>query len=903
MLSQHQQQGVLWGIKAGMVVVALPILGLTYLLFSPLVADSRPGASNDTKVQLPAYEYHAWHALPVQSGRTMPFESACIANVRQITGKSKFEGKDPVAVVLTWMMFEGQKPKGEFTDWESYPFILCDHQGLRKIIFAHLTGEGKSQTDLRLHPKYVSPADLRQSPDFDRLLAEAIKVRRKDPEKAHFSLTAEQLKAEEVSRRLALYDSICGRLSTRLFQNVLLNQGYLDLDDPDETDRLLDAEEQAQLKNKSPAEIVPALEKKLRKSPDPFHFVALDRVPGSAWFSLGELRACMQDPGLRSDPPQWRDFMKERLAEMPQQYISPEREQSLRDFQDKVRKGNGLEELEKVKSVLAEHREEKIKAIQEANQQGSLAKVGELLNRIVRSHKDENRLREAVAKAVGKKENANDLALAAAIQEVANILQEADEKVLKRMQHGIELARIKPKDYPDDPEFRMLHLDYLESMFPDVYKESLAWQPFPDEEARGVLASYSKVQVAYRTGEPGQFEEASQEFFRVLHETADWILVQGLAERTQSPDVKAAFEKVQDTRKAGEPNGFEHESQDFFQTANQSGAEFASYPGVSTLQLEMTFNRTEPFKWAWIVMIAGVIALLTSMALNSRPFYFLGFGLYFLSLLIQSFGFFSRIYISGRPPVSNMYETVIWVSFMSAIFALVLESIYRQKVILLAGAIVSFFGLVLADQMPLALDPKISPLVPVLRSNYWLTVHVLTIVSSYAGGALAWILGNITLVLLTFGKGTKETLKTLSQFTYRAVQVAVLLLAAGTFLGGWWAAESWGRFWGWDSKEVGALIALVCYVIPLHMRFIGWVKDFGLAVCAVICFLAIIYSWYAVNFVIAAGLHSYGFGGGGYWWVLWTALLNLEWVLVASVLYLTKSWGLAPHNVSEFAHA
>jgi ABC-type transport system involved in cytochrome c biogenesis permease subunit len=129
----------------------------------------------------------------------------------------------------------------------------------------------------------------------------------------------------------------------------------------------------------------------------------------------------------------------------------------------------------------------------------------------------------------------------------------------------------------------------------------------------------------------------------------------------------------------------------------------------------------------------------------------------------------------------------------------------------------------------------------------------------------------------------------LGEFTYRALQVTVLLLAAGTFLGGWWAAEAWGRFWGWDPKEVGALLALVCYVIPLHARYLGWVKDFGLAVSAVLCYGAIILSWYVVNFVLAAGLHSYGFGAGGGPWVLLAVLLNLEWVLLASLLYLYRA--------------
>src|SRR5205807_4927992 len=112
-----------------------------------------------------------------------------------------------------------------------------------------------------------------------------------------------------------------------------------------------------------------------------------------------------------------------------------------------------------------------------------------------------------------------------------------------------------------------------------------------------------------------------------------------------------------------------------------------------------------------------------------------------VALLWSAVGFYCRVTISGRPPVSNMYESVIWVGFMTAVFGLVLELIYRRGVIALAATLVSTFGLVLADQLPLTLAPNIQPLQAVLRSNYWLVIHVLTIVSSYAAFALAWGLG------------------------------------------------------------------------------------------------------------------------------------------------------------------
>ena len=115
------------------------------------------------------------------------------------------------------------------------------------------------------------------------------------------------------------------------------------------------------------------------------------------------------------------------------------------------------------------------------------------------------------------------------------------------------------------------------------------------------------------------------------------------------------------------------------------------------------------------------------------------------------------------------------------------------------------------------------------------------------------------------------------------LQVGVLLLAAGTILGGVWAAYSWGRFWGWDPKEVWALITLLGYLAVLHARFIGWVGDLGLAALSVVCFSLVVMAWYGVNFVLGAGLHSYGFGGGGQTYVYSTLLVQFLYMLAAVV--------------------
>jgi ABC-type transport system involved in cytochrome c biogenesis permease subunit len=151
---------------------------------------------------------------------------------------------------------------------------------------------------------------------------------------------------------------------------------------------------------------------------------------------------------------------------------------------------------------------------------------------------------------------------------------------------------------------------------------------------------------------------------------------------------------------------------------------------------------------------------------------------------------------------------------------------------------------------------------PVLRSNFWLVTHVMCITLSYAAFALALGISNITLGYFMLGSRNEEMIGALSRFTYRALQVGVLLLAAGTILGGVWADYSWGRFWGWDPKEVWALIALLGYLAVLHAQYAGWVRHFGLASLSVACFSLVVMAWYGVNFVLGAGLHSYGFGGG-----------------------------------------
>ncbi|UUO08434.1 cytochrome c biogenesis protein CcsA [Blastopirellula sp. J2-11] len=486
---------------------------------------------------------------------------------------------------------------------------------------------------------------------------------------------------------------------------------------------------------------------------------------------------------------------------------------------------------------------------------------------------------------------------------------------------------------------------------------------------------------------------------------------------------------------------------------------YTAYPPVGSprIEAEVRYNALDPFRIAWIICLGATFCYSLSFGVIRKVMFWMGTALLLTAIAWSSYAFYMRILISGWAPVTNMYETVVFVPWVVAvmgaaflmlpifdrgrleawrasaipgtleatpltprhletqsastwnmlgIFATILRlplmafvvwmlafalysdgnrpiisdlnpltafslssnlgkdaaiwlvkvltlviTVYFVPRLLLSGVFAvyyvlrdwfvnnsivtnlpavlerSYFGLAasgaatfffcVASFAPV-LDENFSPLQPVLRSNMWLTVHVLTIVASYGAGMLSWALGVIALFFYMFGtyrapvtpvgapKGFRpahdahaelgyrppEQCAVLAGYCYRSIQVAVMLLATGTILGGLWADVSWGRFWGWDPKEVWALISLLVYLAILHGRFAGWFNNFGLVVGTILGFTMIVFSWYGVNFLLpmfsggqAVGLHSYGFGEGGQGYVLGFVAMNLLYLGVAAVRF------------------
>ncbi|NBX93724.1 MAG: cytochrome C biogenesis protein [Proteobacteria bacterium] len=310
-----------------------------------------------------------------------------------------------------------------------------------------------------------------------------------------------------------------------------------------------------------------------------------------------------------------------------------------------------------------------------------------------------------------------------------------------------------------------------------------------------------------------------------------------------------------------------------------------NYPSAASLNREIHYNHFRPFRWAWVGYTLALVALILGLVGDRKVFKQTGVALLFVSFGIHTYGFVLRCLISGRPPVTNMYESVVWVSWGCILFALMIWGAYKNIIIPAAALVFSIAGLVLADNLPSVLDPGIHPLVPVLRSNFWLTIHVLCITLSYAAFAVATCLGNLNLGMYIFKPQEAKGIQQNILFMYRGMQIGVILLAAGTILGGVWADYSWGRFWGWDPKEVWALIALLFYIAVLHGRFTGWLKGFGFVATTVLSFLGVVMAWYGVNFVLGVGLHSYGFGSGGLSYVLTYLVLQIAFIGISYYRY------------------
>lgn len=297
---------------------------------------------------------------------------------------------------------------------------------------------------------------------------------------------------------------------------------------------------------------------------------------------------------------------------------------------------------------------------------------------------------------------------------------------------------------------------------------------------------------------------------------------------------------------------------------------------------ESTFNSFMPFERAIKIYLLGLVITLIYWLRMSEGLRTSGFQLILLALIVHTVGLIFRMYLERRPPVTNLYSSAIFVGWGAAVLGVILERIHRNGIGIVTASGVGYITLIIAHHLSMDGD-TMEMMRAVLDTNFWLATHVTIITIGYAATFLA---GFIAIVYVLRGLLTPSLddviAKSLTRMVYGIVCFATLFSFVGTVLGGLWADWSWGRFWGWDPKENGALLIVIWNAAILHMRWGGMIRDRGLMNCAIFGNIVTAFSWFGVN-MLGIGLHSYGFMDAAFKWLAIFSCTQLVLIALASI--------------------
>lgn len=323
-------------------------------------------------------------------------------------------------------------------------------------------------------------------------------------------------------------------------------------------------------------------------------------------------------------------------------------------------------------------------------------------------------------------------------------------------------------------------------------------------------------------------------------------------------------------------------------------------PSETHVKIEVRYNKMNIFKNAMysyfslgvLMLILFFIRVFVKPTVESERKFKKGSIPFVVAIIVvflyHGAGLGMRWYISGHAPWSDGYEAVIFIAWITMIAGFIFA---KKNPVVLAGTAILAFLMIFVTELNL-LDPEITPLQPVLKS-YWLMIHVAIITGSYGFVGLGAILGFLNQVLYVFrnkenGKRITSNINEISYISELTMTIGLFMLTIGTFLGGIWANESWGRYWGWDPKETWALVSVLVYAVILHLRYIPALKDkFTFNVVSFWGFTSILFTFFGVNFYLV-GLHSYANGEGlgeVPMWIFWTVFGFYVFTELAAVRY------------------
>jgi len=317
-------------------------------------------------------------------------------------------------------------------------------------------------------------------------------------------------------------------------------------------------------------------------------------------------------------------------------------------------------------------------------------------------------------------------------------------------------------------------------------------------------------------------------------------------------------------------------------------------PELKKASREYFYNHLQAFYKALAIYVAAFILACVSWFNMSESFRRSAAWLVIIAFVVHTTGLIFRMVLENRPPVTNLYSSAIFIGWGAVVLGMILERFYRDGIGTVVASFVGFVTLVIAHNLALGSNLAIGGgdtmimLRAVLDTNFWLSTHVVIVTLGYASTFVAGVLGIIYVIRGIFTETlTSMTAKALSRMAYGILCFATLFSFVGTVLGGIWADQSWGRFWGWDAKENGALIIVLWNALILHARWGGLVRERGLMNLAIFGNIVTSWSWFGVN-MLGIGLHSYGSMDQAFWWLV--GFIASQVILIGLGLIPQENW-------------
>ncbi len=344
-----------------------------------------------------------------------------------------------------------------------------------------------------------------------------------------------------------------------------------------------------------------------------------------------------------------------------------------------------------------------------------------------------------------------------------------------------------------------------------------------------------------------------------------------------SPAVKAFMMSVEDYRKH-DVDAFNKDVKDYRDVLQ------VKLPAVeSTTTFEDVFNHASPFFWSMFLYV-GVFVFAACSWLGARiTLARTAFWLLLITFAFHTFGLAGRVWITSHGPVTNLYSSAVFIAWAGALMCIFLELIFRNGIPTAFAAVIAVPTLIIGHCLTGDGD-TMKPLQAVLDTNLWLWTHVICVTLGYTATYMAGLIAIAYVCLGVFTNTLEDPLarKTFNRMIYGVICFGMLFSFVGTILGGIWADQSWGRFWGWDPKENGAVLIVLWNALVLHARWCGWARERGVAVLAIFGNIVTSWSWFGTN-MLGVGLHSYGFMDSAFYVLVWFIASQLLLIGIGSL--------------------